>query len=85
MSRNEKLIKRFKKQPKDFTWEEMERLLLGLGFQLDNKGKTSGSRVRFSKIDSALFVDMHKPHPKNIIKENTMKDVYNKLTINKLI
>jgi mRNA-degrading endonuclease RelE of RelBE toxin-antitoxin system len=47
MSKHEKLIKRFKSQPKDFTYEEMKTLLNRLGYEEENKGKTSGSRVIF--------------------------------------
>ena len=49
------------KQPKDFTFDEMESLLLSLGFEISNKGKTSGSRVLFMLGD--LTIDIHKPHP----------------------
>jgi len=73
MSTKEKLIERFKKQPKDFTWEELVRLLVIFGFTMDNKGKTSGSRVVFEKGD--IDIELHKPHPSNIIKEYVMKKV----------
>jgi len=43
MSTKEKLIERFIKQPKDFTWDELVRLFGILGFNVYNKGKTSGS------------------------------------------
>jgi len=71
MSTKEKLIERFKKQPKDFTWDELVRLFEIIGFSIDYKGKTSGSRVRFKK-DNYIFY-FHKPHPKNIIKESVLK------------
>ena len=73
MSTKEKLIERFKKQPKDFTWEELVRLFGIFGFALDNKGKTSGSRVVFEKDE--LDIELHKPHPSNVIKEYVMKKV----------
>ena len=47
MGKIEKLIERLKSNPKDFTFEEMQSLLLALGFELSNKGKTSSSRVKF--------------------------------------
>ena len=61
MSKKEKLIKRLKSKPRDFTFDEMESLLLSIGFTKSNKGKTSGSRVLFSR--SNLHIDIHKPHP----------------------
>jgi len=73
MSAKEKLIKRFIKQPKDFTWDELVHLFSILGFSVDNKGKTSGSRVLFVKDGEAHTV--HKPHPSNILKGYAMKQV----------
>lgn len=49
MGTKEKLIERFKRQPKDFTFDEMTKLLEFFGFEKCNKGKTSGSRVIFKK------------------------------------
>jgi len=76
MSTHEKLLQRFLKMPKDFTWEELSRLLNKYGYVQNNKGKTSGSRVVFEKDDSDIWLDLHKPHPKNILKPYQMKDVY---------
>ena len=47
MSKSDKLIERFKTLPKDFTFEEMVKLLSIFGYELENKGRTSGSRVEF--------------------------------------
>ncbi len=62
MEKLEKMIKHLKSNPKDFTFEEMQTLLLALGFELSNKGKTSGSRVKFFK--NGVFIILHKPHPR---------------------
>jgi len=83
MSTKNKLIERFKKLPKDFTWEELVRLFGIFGFSVYNKGKTSGSRVIFSNGEKEYI--MHKPHPKNIIKEASMYNVLGFLTDNKFI
>ena len=61
MSKKQKLIERLKAKPKDFTYDEMETLLLSLGFLKSHKGKTSGSRVLFELGD--FPIDLHKPHP----------------------
>ena len=61
MSKKEKLIDRLKSKPRDFTFDEVEALLLSLGFVKSNKGKTSGSRVLF-ELDG-LPCDIHRPHP----------------------
>jgi hypothetical protein len=73
MSAKDKLIERFRKQPKDFTWDELVKLFAVFGFTNSNKGKTSGSRVLFVRGEDAHTV--HKPHPSNIIKEYAMKQV----------
>jgi hypothetical protein len=73
MSTKDKLIERFKTQPKNFTWEEMVRLFGLFGFTADHKGKTSGSRVLFVKGEDAHRV--HKPHPSNVVKGYAMKQV----------
>jgi hypothetical protein len=50
MNKKEKLVKRFRTLPKDFTFEEVESLFQGYGFELANKGATSGSRIKFFKM-----------------------------------
>jgi len=54
MGTKEKLIERFRRQPKDFTFDELCRLFRVLGFEISQKGKTSGSRVEFVNIDKEL-------------------------------
>ena len=83
MGTKEKLIERFKSQPKDFNWDELVRLFSIFGYKIDNKGKTSGSRVIFAKGESSYTA--HKPHPGNIVKGYVMKQVFEFLTKNKLI
>ena len=61
MSKKDKLTKKLKSSPRDLTFEEAETLLNSLGFSKSNKGKTSGSRVRFT-LDG-FSIDLHKPHP----------------------
>jgi hypothetical protein len=78
MSKNEKIIERFITLPKDFTFDEMEKLLTYFGYEKSNKGKTSGSRVMFKKDGSSPIL-LHKPHPENIMKEYALKQVYNVL------
>ena len=70
----EKLRDRFLKMPSDFTFDEMQRLLEGFGYEKSNKGKTSGSRLIF-KNGAKRPIMLHKPHPGNIVKEYAMKQV----------
>lgn len=74
METKEKLIERFKRQPKDFTFDELSKLLEIFGYSKDNKGKTSGSRVIFKK-EGKQPIMLHKPHPGNIVKGYVMKQV----------
>lgn len=81
MGIKEKLIERFKRLPKDFTFDEMVKLLEIYGFERNNKGKTSGSRVIFKKENSQPIM-LHKPHPGNIVKQYAIKQVYDFLKDN---
>ncbi|MBO7138149.1 MAG: type II toxin-antitoxin system HicA family toxin [Bacteroidaceae bacterium] len=74
MGTKEMLRERFLKMPADFTFEEMQRLLEGYGYEKGNKGRTSGSRVIF-KNGNKRPIMLHKPHPGNIVKEYAMKQV----------
>lgn len=78
MSTKEKLRERFVKFPSDFTFEEMQQLLLGFGYVRGNKGRTSGSRVIFKNSDKRPIM-LHKPHPGNMVKRYAMQQVYNEL------
>lgn len=80
-----KLIDRFKRQPKDFTFDELARLFRVLGFEISQKGKTSGSRVEFINEETKLSFGAHKPHPDSAIKGYVMKQVLEFLTSNNLI
>lgn len=78
MGTKDKLIERFKTFPKDFTWEELTRMIQTLGYTLRNKGKTSGSRVIFISEGRKPLM-LHRPHPGNIVKGYVLKQVYNDL------
>ena len=74
MGTKEKLRERFLKMPSDFTFDEMQRLLKGYGYERGNKGKTSGSRLIFKNGDKRPIM-LHKPHPGNLVKKYAMKQV----------
>jgi len=85
MGTKEKLIERFKRQPKDFTFNELIRLFQVLGFEVSQKGITSGSRIEFVNGEKELSYGAHKPHPDSAVKSYLMKQVLEFLTSNKLI
>ena len=80
MSKEEKLKERFKRLPKDFTFEELRRLLRNLGFSEHQKGFTSGSRTMFVRERDMIL--LHKPHPSNQIKPKALKNIYLFLIMN---
>lgn len=85
MSSIDKLIKRLKSKPKDFTWDELVRLLDNLNFEEISKGKTGGSRRKFYHRKTGLIINLHKPHPKPIIKLYLIEQIIRKLEEDRLI
>lgn len=81
----EKLIDRFCKLPKDFTYEETLKLLSAFGYSEHNKGATSGFRVRLKNEQTGQYIDIHKPHPGSIMKAWMMKMIYQHLNSTGLI
>ena len=77
LSKKDKLIKKIKSRPKDFTMDEAEALFGYLGGKKSNKGKTSGSKIRFTLGD--LNIDLHKPHPANELKPYQIKQIIDQL------
>ena len=73
MGTKEKLIKRLKSNPKDFTYNEMMKALKSLGFKSAKTGKTAGSRVKLKKGN--IPITMHKPHPQNVLPEYLIKQI----------
>lgn len=82
MGSKEKLVERFKKRPNDFTYEETISLLSYFGYEVHNKGATSGSRVRFKNEEMGVYIDIHRPHSGSIMKEWMIKAIYQHLKNN---
>jgi hypothetical protein len=79
MSKIDKLKKKILNINSVITFDEVVQLLKALGYELDNKGKTSGSRVSFfRKADNAVIM-LHKPHPNNELKKYAKKELINNL------
>ena len=75
MSQIEKAINRIKNNPKDYSYEEAKALLEHFGFKEDNKGKTSGSRVKFCREIDKRVIMLHKPHPGSIMRHYAVKEL----------
>lgn len=74
MSKKEKLLRRLLSRPADFTFDELITLLGHLGYSMEAAGKTGGSRVVFSKNDGD-YIRLHKPHPRNVLKQYQIDDI----------
>ena len=79
MGRLEKAKERLKAIPKDYTYSEVRTLLRHIGFEEFNKGKTSGSRVKFYRKKDGLIIMLHKPHPGDVMSVASTRDVYEQL------
>lgn len=79
MSKFEKTKKRILSIPFDYTYAEAKYLLKKLGFEEYNKGKTSGSRVKFYRERDKRIIMLHKPHPVEIMDRGAVADLVKKL------
>lgn len=79
MSKYTKAKERILDIPSDYTYEEMRYLLKKSGFQEYNKGKTSGSRVKFYRESDQKIIMFHKPHPGDIMDRGAVDDIVKKL------
>lgn len=66
---------RLRTVPKDFTYSEARYILAALGFEERNKGKTSGSRVKFYRESDKLMINLHKPHPNDEMKDYAVRQL----------
>ncbi|WPV00054.1 type II toxin-antitoxin system HicA family toxin [Mucilaginibacter sp. cycad4] len=80
MSRHEKLIIRLLSVPKDFTWDELVKVLNSFGYEELKGGKTGGSRRRFVD-ENKNIITLHKPHPANIVKGYAIKEIIEHLKV----
>ncbi|KJR40851.1 HicA family protein [Candidatus Magnetoovum chiemensis] len=62
MSTFDKLFKKLLSKPKDFTYSELKTLLTSLGYEEEERGKTSGSRAGFINDKKNSIILLHKPH-----------------------
>jgi hypothetical protein len=85
MTKKDKLLERFLAFPNDFTFDELKTLLESMGFEVENKGKSSGSRVAFIHINFKKHILIHKPHPSKIINKIYLKQIKVELTLKQII
>ena len=76
MARWKVIEQKLKVYGKDITFSDATTLLEHYGYVQDNKGKTSGSRVRFV-MDGHAAILLHRPHPQKELKEYVIRDLHN--------
>ncbi len=79
MSQKDKLIKKLKSLPKDFTLEEADSLLGYLSYSRSEKGKTSGSRVEYYNEALDASIGFHRPHPQKELPHYVVKRIKEEL------
>lgn len=84
MTKLEKLFDRFLSKPKDFTWDELSKILASLNYTQISAGKTGGSRVRFIHTQLPPII-LHKPHPKPILKRYQLDAIIDLLRLEELV
>jgi hypothetical protein len=78
MSTKEKALHRLLSVPRDFTWDELTKVLGLFGFVELRKGKTGGSRRKYADEKKNVII-LHKPHPSNIVKEYAIRQIITQL------
>ncbi len=79
MSKFEKAKKRLLLKPSDYTFSELRYLLGKMGFVEYQKGKTSGSRVKFYREEDKKIIMVHKPHPEDTMDKGAIQGIINYL------
>ncbi len=77
MVNHQKTIKKLHEYSGNLSYSEVESLLIFLGYKKMNKGKTSGSRIKFMKEDKPIY--LHKPHPRKNLLKYQIKDLLDSL------
>ena len=72
MSKKDKLLMKFLEFPlrKDLTFKELDTLLCSCGFE---KIEGAGLAVKFYHEQKDVLINLHKPHPSNILKVYLVK------------
>ena len=79
MGQKDKLLNRLCSHPKDFSFDEVEKLLSYYGYHRINKGKTSGSRIAYISDRHYRPILMHKPHGRKDLLDYQVKQLVDHL------
>ncbi|WP_209687328.1 type II toxin-antitoxin system HicA family toxin [Lactobacillus colini] len=61
----------------NISFDEIVGLLKSLGYTESNKGKTSGSRIKFINYKTGKMIYMHRPHPRKTLLQYQVRDILN--------
>ncbi|MEA4923116.1 MAG: type II toxin-antitoxin system HicA family toxin [Eubacteriaceae bacterium] len=75
MAKKDKLLKRFLEIPNDFTYGELKKLLLQLGYE---EIACRGSRVAFEQMGHSA-IKIHRPHPTNTVKRVYLRQIRDRM------
>lgn len=75
MTRVDKLEAQLLARPSVFKYSDFIKVMISHGFELDTKGKTSGSRIRFYRPSDGRMFIMHSPHPGDEISAGTIRNI----------
>ena len=65
MSKFQKALVRLRSRPKDFSWKELQTIMLHIGYE---EVKGGGSRRKFIHSKTGITISLHEPHPSPIVK-----------------
>jgi hypothetical protein len=82
MTKQEKLLNKFISRPRDFTYNDLIRLLRGLGYK---ELQGSGSRVVFHNEEIKHNIKLHKPHPGNVLERYQIDLIIQELKLKNLL
>jgi hypothetical protein len=85
MGRHEKLKEKLLRLPKNFTYDEVVRLLGGFGYIEEERRRSSGSAVMFYNKELNDKIMLHKPHPGNELKRYILEMIIEKLRNNRML
>lgn len=74
MGNREKMLAKLYGDGKSFTFRDAVTLFTSMGYELSDKGKTSGSRVIFTHEHHAPVI-LHRPHPQKELKDYVVRQL----------
>lgn len=76
MSKFQKALERLKSKPKDFTWKELQAIMMHFNYE---EIKDGGARRKFVNMDTKAIISLYEPHPKPILKRYAVEIIIDHL------